>query len=526
MKEQLSSSNDVLLLNRRKKGILKIIFSRTTFIMIMLLLQIIGLSYAFLSLSEYFAYIFGGSFIISVIMVIHITNKPLNPTVKMVWIAIIALLPPFGIAFYLYLETDLGFKVVKRMLAEIIAKTKRFVTEDKALAQQLKKENKHLYNLSQYTLNHGGYPAYKNTSVKYFPIGENQFDFMIEELKKAEKFIFIETFIIKEGYMWGMILKILSDKAAQGVDVRVLYDGSNSVLNLPYGYPHELQKLGIKCHMFSPPRPLMSSTYNNRDHRKIMVIDGHTAFTGGINLADEYINLTSPHGHWKDAGIMLKGEAVKSFTLMFLQMWSIEDSAPDFSSLLNTDISIPHDAAGCVIPYGDSPLDDDHVGELIYMDILNTAKDYVYIMTPYLILDNEMVTALQFAAKRGVDVRLVLPHIPDKKTIFAMTRNHYKELVSAGVKIYEYTPGFVHSKVFLSDDIKGVVGTINLDYRSLYLHFECGTYLYDVPALKDIRSDFEDTIAKSEQITAASIRKLGIISTLIGRVLKIFAPLT
>ena len=290
-------------------------------------------------------------------------------------------------------------------------------------------------------------------------------------------------------------------------------------------YSKKIEELGIKCKVFAPIRPFLSTHYNYRDHRKILVVDGNVAFTGGINLADEYINEKEVYGHWKDAAIMIQGESVDSFTLMFLQMWNMNEENRSYITDLYKSKPLKEIEKGYVLPFGDAPLDNDKVGEMIYMDILDRADEYVHIMTPYLILDGEMVGSLQFAARRGVDVKIIMPHIPDKKVVFAQSRSHYKELINCGVKIYEYTPGFVHSKIFVSDGIKAVVGTINLDYRSLYHHFECAIYMEGVSSIVDIERDFDETLKLCQRVTLEDIKKYNIFMTLIGKVLKPFAPL-
>ena len=294
---------------------------------------------------------------------------------------------------------------------------------------------------------------------------------------------------------------------------------------LPRDYPKRLRKLGIRCKPFAPIAPFVSTHYNYRDHRKILVIDGHTAFTGGVNLADEYINRIVKHGHWKDTAVMLQGEAARSFTLMFLQMWNLDEKTPDFSIVSEIPAAASPEAKGFVIPYGDCPVDADHVGEQVYIDILNRAQRYVHIMSPYLILDGELESALTFAAKRGVDVRLILPGIPDKSFPYALAFTHYPALLDAGVKIGEYTPGFVHAKVFVSDDAEAVVGTINLDYRSLYHHFECATWMYGVSCIGDIEADFEATQAKCRRVEKGTIWQNARRLRLLGPVLKVIAPL-
>lgn len=302
-----------------------------------------------------------------------------------------------------------------------------------------------------------------------------------------------------------------------------MYDGTCTVYNLPSNYDKTLKKLGIQCRVVSPMRPFVSTHYNNRDHRKILVIDGVTAFTGGINLSDEYINRTHPYGHWKDTAVMVRGQAARGFALLFLQMWNVLEKERVYAPYLPETAQCS--ARGYVIPFGDTPTDRERVGQTVYMQMLGQAKRYIYIMTPYLILDGEMVTALCQCAKRGVDIRILQPYIPDHKYAYVLARRHYKELMEAGVQIYAYTPGFVHAKVFLADDIHAVVGSINLDYRSLYLHYECGAYLYKTGALRDIREDFSKTFGVSHRLTKEDLRKEGLLSRIAGVILKVVAPL-
>ncbi|MBR6766402.1 MAG: cardiolipin synthase [Clostridia bacterium] len=514
----------ILLLEKGKRGALNIIFGRTTLIVAMLVVQIIMIVGAFNRFTPFVPYFYGALILFYGGIILHLVNRRMNPDIKISWILLMVVIPVVGVVLYLFVENDLGCRLLKSRLAQLIAETKKCVVEDAELKETLKKQDTGLGALANYTWRCGGFPIYRNTKVRYLSSGEASFEEMIRQLEKAEKFIFMEFFIIDEGYMWGRILKILEEKARQGVDVRVMYDGTCALFRLPYHYPEKLKKLGIKCKMFSPIRPFVSTHYNNRDHRKILVIDGHIAFTGGVNLADEYINRKKLYGHWKDVSIMLEGEAVRSFTLMFLQMWDIMEKTEDFSMYLDCG-EAPKDAPGYVLPYGDSPLDHERVGEMVYLDIINRAKRYVHIMTPYLILDSEMVTALTFAAKRGVDVAIILPHIPDKKYAFLLAKTHYRELIEGGVRILEYTPGFVHAKIFVSDDTRAVVGSINLDYRSLYLHFECAAYISDMPAVMDVEEDFRDTAAMCREITLEDLRKENFITRAAGWLLKVFAPM-
>lgn len=509
---------------RGKRGLLHFLFGRSTITILLLAAQIYLILSQFMRW-QYSTYAYGGSLLISVAMAIYLINKPMSPTTRQTWLIIILLLPLAGSLLYFFVEMDIGHRLARRRLAHIEHDTKKYLSVSEKQMKKLHAEEPELFSLTEYTRGNGGYPVYTGTSVSYFPSGEDKFSALLTELEKAEKFIFMEYFIIDEGEMWNAVLEILQRKAREGVEVRVMYDGTCAVFRLPYHYPEKLHAMNIQCKMYAPLRPMLSTHYNNRDHRKIVVIDGHTAFTGGINLADEYINRKKLYGHWKDTAIMLKGPAVRSFTLMFLQMWHVSESAVDYDRYLNIPIPEIPNAKGYVLPYGDSPFDGERVGESVYLDILNRAHHYVHIMTPYLIIDSEMTTALTFAAKRGVDVRLILPHIPDKKYAFSLAYTHYRQLLKAGVRIYEYTPGFVHAKSFVSDDEKAVVGTINLDYRSLYLHFECAAYLYKTPVIAEIEQDFRSTLKDCRQITLDSLKDEKFSRKLQGFLLKLFAPL-
>lgn len=358
----------------------------------------------------------------------------------------------------------------------------------------------------------------------YFSSGEAMYEQLIPVLQQAEHFIFLEYFIIQEGKFWNSILDVLTQKAQNGVDVRLIYDDMGCFLLLPPDYQKTLSERGIRCVVFNKFRPVLSTLQNNRDHRKIAVIDGKWAFTGGVNLADEYINTYQKHGHWKDAAVMVTGTAVNSYTLMFLEMWqTLTNEAEDFAPFMQPE-TFSEQKSGVMIPYCDSPIDDEDVGERVYMNLINGAQRYIYIQTPYLIIDDVMLAALVRAAKNGVDVRIITPHVPDKWYVHMTTRSYYPELLAAGVKVYEYTPGFIHSKVLVADDCLATVGTINLDCRSLYLHFECGAWLYGSAAVKHIREDFTKTLAICRQITAADC-KTKLHTRLVQRLFRLFAPL-
>ena len=511
--------------SKSKRGALRILFGRTSVIILLLVVQFAGLFAIFAYFERYVSLAYGGFAVISLFMAVYITNSSDNPAIKLSWIVLIMLVPVFGTLLYFFVHKDIGHRLMYRQLEKVLEQTKPYIRPQASLSSELRELDRALDNTARYVGEHAGYPIYRNGETAYFPDGESFWQDLLVRLETAQRFIFLEYFIIEEGEMWGRILEILRRKAAEGVEVRVLYDGTCAVSLLPYGYPKTLAAMGIRCRMFAPLRPFVSTHYNNRDHRKILVIDGKIAYTGGVNLADEYVNLKNRFGHWKDCALRVEGEAVRSFTLMFLQIWNIAGGKENYESYLSAGAPAAEGQGGYILPYGDSPLDRERVGENMYMEILNTAKDYVYIMTPYLIIDNEMCTALQNAAKRGVDVRVILPGTPDHKMAFALAKTHYKELIPAGVRIYEYTPGFIHSKVFVSDDLKAVVGTINLDYRSLYLHFECAAYMYGVPAIADIRADCERTFAVSREIGVGDVKRQSAPARLYGGILKLLAPL-
>lgn len=497
------------------KNIVKFLFSRATIVIAVLLIQVLLLLHFVEHLIPIIPIIFGSVAFLSMIVIFIILNSKDNPSVKLSWLAVVSFVPILGAFFYFFFNLNIGRILYGKKIARGIKHSKKFDQGSPIELSAAKDTN----NLANYLYKQGGYRLFSNTKVDYYPLGELKWEAMKQEIRKAKEFIFLEYFIIEEGLMWDQLLALLIQKVKEGVEVRVMYDGTCAFSTLSFDYDKQLRKQGIKCKVFAPIKPFMSTHYNNRDHRKILVIDNKVAFNGGVNLADEYINQKIVHGHWKDTAIRLQGEAVYNLTLMFLQMWNEEE---DFTPYLKAHST---NEEGYVISYGDNPYDEERVGEMVYLDIINRAEEYVYIMSPYLIIDNEMITALSFAAKRGVDIRIVLPHIPDKKFVHIQARSHYQELITAGVKIYEYTPGFTHGKMFISDDEKVVVGTINLDYRSLYLHFECATYLYQHPVISTIKEDYLNTLELSQMIQIEDIKKDPLWNRVLGKLLKIFSPI-
>ena len=441
-KKKWEQENVLRLVKKSRKGVLRVVFSRFGLMALLLILELVLLWMMWRWFNNDFEWFAAAQGVFTVLMFFHLFNSDMDATGKLTWMFLLAVIPIPASIFLWFTEKDVGHRTLKRMVQQRIDESRDLLHQDPEVLRDPEIESSGTDDLCRYLNRSGSFPLYANTETKFFPQGEDKFAALLEELQKAEKFIFLEYFIIDEGYMWGSILKILADKAAQGVDVRVLYDGMLEISTLPWDYPRRLEKLGIRCKAFAPIQPFLSTHYNYRDHRKILVIDGKVAFTGGVNLADEYINRKERFGHWKDTAILLRGEAVQSFTLMFLQMWNLTEKEPRWDEALLP--SPPVEAEGYVMPYCDCPLDDYKVGESVYMDILNRAKDYVHIMTPYLILDNEMETALKFAAQRGVDVKLILPGIPDKKAALCKHGSPWSAWLPRRILFLSEVPRSVH----------------------------------------------------------------------------------
>jgi len=467
-----------------------------------------------------------GSYLISFAIVLVLVKKDEEPAYKIAWLLIVVLVPFFGGILYLLF----GNKQPSRRLSKRINKEHHLIAEhlkqDESVIKKIKAEDSRMAGCMEYVQRSSRYAVYQDTNVKYYPFGEEMFVDMLAELKKAEKFILMEYYIISDSDMWDQILEVLVAKAESGVDVRLIYDGAGSLNLFSMAYIHKLRTANIKVVAFNPILPLFSLVMNNRDHRKIMVIDGKVVFNGGINISDEYINQNKRLGVWKDTGTRLRGDAVRSFTFMFIEIWNsfckVEERINHHEAYLDAEHEVKDE--GFVQPYGDTPFDDERLGESIYIEILNQARGYVYIFTPYLIISDTMIHAMKMAAKRGVDVRIVTPGKPDYKTIYNVTRSYYRYLTGAGVKIYEYTPGFLHGKSFVCDDEVAVVGTINLDYRSLYLNFECATLFYKSSVIKDVKKDALNTIEESKQIAPRDL-KYNFWNEFFDAVLHLFAPL-
>ena len=500
------------------------LFRQRMLVAFLLIMQFIFMVYLLVSTSMASDIISGVLKFISIVVSLYIFSRRDKDAYKLTWVFIILMFPLFGGLFYLMFSFQSTFKASAKKVDTISKRTAQYFSLPRTDLGKAKSAIREASASLSYMQDYLGFPVYSGGQTEYFSPGEKMFERLLLELEKAEKYIFLEYFIIQEGKMWNPVLEILKRKVSDGVKVRVIYDDMGTFFLLPKGYRKQLENLGIECVVFNPFRPLLSVIQNNRDHRKLAIIDGKTAFTGGINLADEYINAYEKHGHWKDCGVMVSGKAAWGLTVIFLQMWELCKNTKEDYSLYYPSGNLESDNNGYIIPYSDSPLDNENVGEHVYLQMINNAQKYVYINTPYLIIDSSMVSALCLAAKSGVDVRIVTPHKWDKRFVHMTTRSYYRELINAGVKIYEYTNGFIHSKTFVSDDYAATVGTANLDFRSLYLQFECGVLMYNTSAVMQIKEDFLSTLETCQPITKEACR-CNLITRFFQDILRLIAPL-
>lgn len=502
----------------------KILFSRFTWALVSLLIQAGVIYFATVFFNKYLLWLIGGVTVLGLLITLYIINRPGNPSFKISWIILILVFPALGVFVYLFVKLQVGVQQLSKKYQNLRNETSLYLKQDQTVLKKIMNKDMQVGNYVTYMNRMAGYPMYQNSKTTYYPLGDDMFPEFLNDLENAKDYIFLEFFIVSKGIVWDSVLEILKKKVREGVLVRFMYDGTCSFMLLPSNYPEEMESFGIECKAFNPVIPVISTHYNNRDHRKIVVIDGKIAYTGGVNLADEYINQESRFGHWKDTAIRVTGDAVKSFILMFLENWNITKSERnDYDRFLNPLESVK--SSSFILPFGDNPFDDYQIGEATYMHMLQTAKKYVHIIMPYLIIDNEMIMSLCFAAQSGVDIKIIMPGIADKTIINYIGHTYYKQLLDAGVEIFHYTPGFTHAKMYVSDNISAVVGTINMDFRSLYLHFEDGVYLYDDPSVMEVEKDFQDTLEKCAQINDKYLKSYPFWKMLIGRVLRVFAPL-
>lgn len=497
---------------------------------ILLILQVVAWSaFYFLitnKLGQHYAVAFQFVLVaLTVLMISYIVLRCPHNSYQIAWLTLLALMPAVALIMYIVIRLVPGTAHLTAQVNEKELLTELHLVDNEDARRDLAQMDNKYVGLFRYLATTCRYPTYYGKDVTYFSTGEEAIEALFADLEKAEKFIFMEYFIVHEGKVMDQLLDILSRKAAEGVEVRFMYDGLCG-LKLPKHYVERINEMGIQCCVFSPIRPILSSYQNNRDHRKITVIDGKVGYTGGFNLADEYANLINRFGYWKDAGLRITGNGVQSLTAMFMQVWDVAaDWKTDaYGNYMHIDPQQPP-SDSILAPYADAPENNHDTASNVYCQLLDLAEDYVHIMTPYLILDERLRKSLEFAAQRGIEVVLMLPHIPDKKIVFMIARSYYPELLRAGIKIYEFTPGFLHSKMFVSDDCVATVGSVNLDFRSLFLHFENGVLLYDREIAAAAEEDFQQTLAKSERIYLKTYGAFPLYKRAFGRLMRVFGPL-
>ncbi|MBP3871093.1 MAG: cardiolipin synthase [Faecalicoccus sp.] len=500
--------------------------SKAFFIGLAILFQVLFIVLVLYYLSSEFAIISYLLTILSTLICIHLVDRDLDGNSKILWILAIMSFPLFGGALYLLFG---GRTIPKKLMIkdrQALSDYKRYALNNINVLESNSKDIV-LDRMTTLAWSTGYFPVFNNSTVEYFPTGEEQYIAFLRELQKAESFIFLEFFIINDGHMWQSILQVLKDKVDIGVDVRLIYDDWGCSTYLPSNYDKTLNEMGIKTQIFNEIHPQLAIQMNNRDHRKILVIDGKVAFTGGCNISDEYINAKVRFGHWKDMGCMIRGEAVETFTISFLQIWNYETELPSKYEdyILPAEKQDYHKPDGYVLPFTDSPTDNNHTGKYMQINVLNCAAKYFWISTPYLILDQEMIDSLALAVNNGVDVRIVVPGIPDKKAVYEVTKGNFETLLRKGIRIYEYSPGFIHGKVCVSDDRSAIVGTVNMDFRSYNMNYECGVWMHETKCIHNIKKDFKNIFNASREVTLNDCAQTGWVVKAYRSFLKVFSPL-
>lgn len=507
------------------KAAVKNSIGRLMFAALGFVIQVVWIIMLCLKLNDYSAAISLGSSVLALCVAFYIYGKDMNAGFKLPWIIAILAFPVLGLCLYFLFGRPGATKHMRQHFEKIDADLEGTLVQDENVLKNLEAIDFAVANQARYLWKCAGYPAWQNTDVEFHKTAEEGLEAQKRELRKAKKFIFMEYHAIEESSAFLELKEILVQKAKEGVEVRVFYDDVGSFVFINKDFIKRMEAVGIQCRVFNPMHPFLNIFMNNRDHRKITVIDGKVGFTGGYNLAEEYFNRTHPYGYWKDTGIMLTGDAVRNLTVMFLEMWNaVRKTDMDYDKYLPK-VAYTAKEQGFVQPYADSPLDHETTGENVYMNLIKNAKHEIFFTTPYLIITDEMSRELRMAARRGVDVRIVTPGIPDKKMVYQMTRSYYSELARNGVRIYEYTPGFIHAKQCVCDGESATVGTINMDYRSLYLHFENGVLMYHYDAVAEIRKDFEDIFAASTEVTEKYNGRKSVLARMGRGVLRLFSPL-
>lgn len=498
---------------------------RLVFVGLAVLIQIAWLLVMFFRFNQSSAWVSAFTNLLAIILVLEIVTKQTNSAFKLPWVILILVSPFAGLVLYLIIGRSGITNGRQKKLDKIGSELReKYLSKYNISEESYKGTTKHFRQI-KYIQDDSFYPSFADSSADFFSDTCKALDALTDALSKAEHFIFMEYHAIEDAKAFGRIKEILAERSAAGVEVRIIYDDIGSVGFISPDFIKQMKKQGIECRVFNPMMPVINVFMNNRDHRKITVVDGKIGFTGGYNLADEYFNIVQPYGEWKDTGLCIKGNAVKSLTVQFLEMWNtIKNTDSDFSRYFPDNPPIEN-TDGYIVPYGDCPLDDIYLGENVYMNMISGAKNYIWFMTPYLIINDEMSRTLTLAARRGIDVRILTPGIPDKKLIYSITRSYYQQLIKSGVRIYEFKPGFLHAKQCICDGKSAVVGTINLDYRSLYFHFENAVFFTNTKTVNDVKEDFDKTLERCTEVTEDYMHEPIGVKRLLYQILKLFSPL-
>ena len=511
---------------REKKTSIKNSIGRLLIFLALLIIQFYWVYNLLVNLDKKYPILSTVAEVLALFLVVVINENNSNVSMKVPFIILILAVPFMGVLLLILLEFSSNTWRIRRRFRDIDSKLAPYLSSKKDLLGEIGKESRRAKNIFRYLKNYAGYPAYNDTDIKYFKEASLALDDLVEDLKSARDFIFMEYHAIEDRESFRRIHEVLREKAASGVEVRILYDDIGSFVFINHDFIKRMAEDKIKARVFNPMMPVFNLFINNRDHRKYTIIDGKVAFTGGFNIANEYFNVTSPYGHWKDTGVRIEGPAVDSLTSMFLEMWNVskkKDQDTDMSRFFNR--AEPQvTERGFICPYADSPMDDEPTGENVYLTMINNAEDYCWFITPYLILTGEMTRSLQLAAQRGVDVRIILPGIPDKRIINRVTKSYYSELAKYNVRIFEYRPGFCHAKMGLSDDIIATCGTINLDYRSFYHHFENGVLIFKNEVITDIKADMWGTFSECREVTEQYKKPAHAVIRIMNSILRLAAP--
>lgn len=508
----------------KKRGIISHLFSRSALIILLFLVEVVLIGLFAYYIFEHFLYFFAISYVLTIISIVLINFSTTPLPYKIAWYVVVSLVPVVGALIYFIIRLDIYPSKMRKKYMSQMSVIKSHQSYSYEVFKSFENVDDRYIGLAKYLASSSAFPIYKGNDLEYISTGEESFQALINAIKHANKYIMLEFFIIKDGFMWQTIISELSKKVSEGVVVKILYDGINEMFNLPRNYPKRLAKLGFDVRVFAPPKTPFVNRENYRNHRKTVVIDGNVAFVGGINIADEYINIIQKFGYWKDCVLQIKGNGASSFVLTFLSMWN-QSGKEENKDIYLSQSETSYNDESYIIPFVDGPFDDEHIAFNVYLEILSKAKDYVYISTPYLVLEQYFIEALSMAAKRGVDVRILLPKIPDKKLVKLVAETHYKTLIKDGIKIYEFTPGFNHSKLFVSDDVAFVVGSINLDYRSFYLNYENAVFGYDKKTAIDIKNDLVLSYNSSQLIDKKEYKKINIFRKFLSIILRIFSPM-